>query len=119
VTGRVTAILFAGYTVLSVAGLVLLRANVAPAVAAIRGAGDGPQPVVLTATGMVCYVAGFGLWLAILARVPLTRAYPTAVGLTLVFTTVIAWTLLDEKIGVREIAGIVAVFVGVWLLTAG
>lgn len=118
---RITAGLFAGYTLLSVAGLVLLRANVAPAVAAFRGEGSegAAQPVVLTVTGMLCYFAGFGLWLAILARVPLSRAYPTAVGLTLVFTTLVAWTLLHERIGLREVVGVGAVFVGVWLLTAG
>lgn len=117
-TSRTTVLLFAAYTVLSVAGLLLLRGNVSGAVAAVRGGGGGLQAVVLTAGGIVCYMAGFAFWLVILSRVPLTRAYPTAVGLTLVFTTGTAWALLGEKVGLRELAGAVAVFLGVWLLTA-
>jgi drug/metabolite transporter (DMT)-like permease len=122
VSARTTVALFAGYTLLSVAGLVLLRANVSDGVATLRGthgAGTGATPVGLSAVGVACYVSGFGLWLAILARVPLSRAYPTAVGLTLVFTTLLAGLFLHERIGPRELAGALVVFVGIWLLTAG
>jgi drug/metabolite transporter (DMT)-like permease len=122
VNGRTTVALFAGYTLLSVAGLVLLRANVADAYGTLRGARSedtGPSSLWLAAAGVACYVSGFGLWLAILARVPLSRAYPTAVGLTLVFTSLVAGLFLNERIGLREVAGAVAVFLGIWLLTTG
>ena len=113
---RVTTWLFGGYTLLSVCGLLLLKANISAGVAVARGEGGGLRPVALTATGAVCYVAGFGLWLAILSRVPLSRAYPVAVGLTLLFTTVAAVVLLKEKAGIREGLGAVAIFIGVCLL---
>jgi multidrug transporter EmrE-like cation transporter len=116
---RITPLLFGGYTVLSVVGLVLLRANVASAAAGLRGDGGGLQAIALTIAGMTCYLVGFALWLAILARVPLSRAYPTAVGLTLVFTTFAAWVVLDEDVGLKELGGATAVFIGIWLLTSG
>jgi len=118
---RTTVGLFAGYTLLSVAGLVLLRTYVGAAATAVRGGPEGGDlhDVLLAGAGVVCYLSGFGLWLAILARVPLTRAYPTAVGLTLVFTTLAAGVLLNEKVGVREVVGTAAVFVGIWVLSSG
>lgn len=117
VTSKAVVLLFAGYTLLSVAGLLLLRVNVGDAVSVVRGGEGGMQPVVLAAAGMIFYAVSFALWLAILTRVPLTRAYPTSVGLTLVFTTFGAWALLDEHVGARELAGAATVFLGVWLLT--
>jgi drug/metabolite transporter (DMT)-like permease len=115
---RTTVALFAGYTLLSVAGLLLLRNYIDAAYSAARGDGGAAHDVVLAAVGVLCYLSGFGMWLAILARVPLTRAYPTAIGLTLVFTTLAAWALLHEKVGVREVVGILAVFVGIWILSS-
>lgn len=112
---RSTLLLFMGYTSLSVCGLLLLKSSGGPAAQALRD-GVPAWPVLLAVTGAACYAAGFGLWLVILARVPLTRAYPIAVGLTLVGTTVAAVLLLRERVGPRELAGTSAVFVGVWLL---
>ena len=113
---RPTFWLFVGYTLLSVCGLLLLKANVSTGVATLRGQGGGLRPVLLGAVGAVCYVAGFGLWLAILSKVPLSRAYPVAVGLTLACTTAAAVVLLKEKAGTREAVGVVAIFIGVCLL---
>ena len=113
---RVTFWLFAGYTLLSVCGLMLLKVNVSDGVATLRGAGGSTVPVLLSAVGAACYISGFGLWLAILSRVPLSRAYPVAVGLTLLFTSLGAVFVLKEKAGLREGLGAIAIFVGVCLL---
>ena len=108
---------FLAYVVLSVAGLVLLRANLADAVALVRSGDYLSRGVVLGAGGALCYAVSFALWLVVLANVPLSQAYPLAVGSTLAFSSLLAWALLDERMTVRLVAGIVTIFVGVVLVT--
>jgi multidrug transporter EmrE-like cation transporter len=111
------ALAFVAYVVLSVAGLVLLRANLADAAAAVR-AGDLTSPAVLLGMlGASCYAVSFTLWLIVLASVPLSQAYPIAVGSTLAFSSILAWTLLGEQMSVRLVAGIVTIFAGVVLVS--
>lgn len=114
---RTTAGLFAGYTVLSVIGLLLLRAHAASAIAGLRSGTVDATALVLTGVGTVAYVLGFGLWVLILGRLPLARAYPLAVGLTLALTTLAAKLWLGEPITLRIAAGGFAVLAGIVLLT--
>lgn len=108
---------FLAYVVLSVAGLVLLRANLSDAAAAVR-LGELTRPAVLiSALGASCYAVSFALWLIILANVPLSQAYPLAVGSTLAFSSILAWLLLDERMSVRLVAGIMTIFAGVVLIS--
>jgi multidrug transporter EmrE-like cation transporter len=108
---------FLAYVVLSVAGLVLLRANLAEAVALVRAGDWFSRAVAVGFAGALCYGVSFALWLVVLANVPLSRAYPLAVGATLAFSTVFAWALLGERMTVRLVAGILAIFAGVVLVT--
>jgi multidrug transporter EmrE-like cation transporter len=108
---------FLAYVVLSVAGLVLLRANLATATSLVRGGTPVSRPVLLAALGALCYGTSFLLWLVVLANVPLSRAYPVAVGATLAFSSVIAWALLGERMTVRLVVGILTVFAGVVLIS--
>ena len=113
----VVVVAFLAYVVLSVAGLVLLRANLAEA-AALARAGDWlSRAVVVALVGALCYAVSFALWLVVLANVPLSQAYPVAVGSTLAFSAVFAWALLGERMTVRLVAGIVTIFAGVVLVT--
>ena len=66
----------------------------------------------LLSAGFVLYVISFVIWIKILARMPLSVAYPIAIGLTLAFSTAGAAVLLGERIGIVRIAGILLIFAG-------
>ncbi len=72
--------------------------------------------------GTVCAVLAWGAQTAALAFVPLTLAQPT-LALALVVLLVIGAYLLDERVGVREIAGVSAIVIGIaglaWSSPAG
>jgi multidrug transporter EmrE-like cation transporter len=108
---------FLAYVVLSVAGLVVLRANLAEAASLARAGELLSRPVLLAAVGALCYAVSFALWLVVLANVPLSQAYPLAVGSTLAFSSLFAWALLGERMTLRLVAGIVTIFAGVVLVT--
>ncbi len=109
--------LFAAYTAASVIGLLLLK-HALP-VARIEwqtGLPITPSTGML-ALGACLYIASFMIWLVILARHELSSAYPTAIGLTLVFSTVGATLLLGESLSALRVAGIGLIFLGIFLVT--
>jgi hypothetical protein len=68
--------LVAAYVAASSAALLLLKGSLSR----IRAA-DGPLlalsgDVVLLVAGLILYVLSFGLWLGVLARIPLSTAFP-------------------------------------------
>lgn len=111
------AALFAFCVVTSTAGLLMLTGSLSR----IRAAG-GPT-LSLTMDG-IFLVMGFGLclvsflvWIRIFSRLPLSSAYPIAIGLTLAFSTSGAFLLLGERLAVPKIAGILLIFLGCITLT--
>ncbi|GHA85608.1 hypothetical protein [Cognatilysobacter bugurensis] len=111
-----TPVLFAAYTVFSVAGMLIVK-RVAPALKSAWASGESViQPALLVGTGAGLYVLGFSLWMIILARTPLTVAYPVAVGLTMVFSFVGAVVVLGESLSWQAILGSLLVFAGIALL---
>jgi multidrug transporter EmrE-like cation transporter len=110
---------FTGYVVLGVLGLVLLRANLATASTLGRAGELARGPVLLALLGAFSYGASFVLWLVVLARVPLSVAYPIAVGVTIAFSTLFAWLLLREPMSLRLILGLVLIVAGVTLVSTG
>jgi multidrug transporter EmrE-like cation transporter len=108
---------FAGYVVLGVVGLLLLRANLSTAATLVRSGELVRGPVLLAVLGALSYGASFVLWLVVLARVPLSVAYPIAVGVTLAFSTLFAWLLLREPMSLRLLLGIAMIFLGVTLVS--
>ena len=102
---------FAGYVVLGVLGLVLLRANLATAATLVRAGELTRGPVLLAAAGALSYAASFVLWLVVLAKVPLSVAYPIAVS------TLFAWLLLREPMSLRLLLGLVLIVAGVTLVS--
>ena len=117
---RVPAImvpLFGAYTVISVAGLLLLRRWLPTARVAIADGEFFSRTTGMAALGAAAYITSFLLWMVIVAQVPVSRAYPVSVGLTLTFTVFGAWLLLGEKLTVQQVAGTVVIFVGVLLVS--
>lgn len=108
-----TFIAFGAYVLLGVVGLVLLRANLSAAAPLVRNGQLTELPVALSALGALAYATSFGTWLIVLARVPLSVAYPVAVGATLAVSSVLAWALLGEAMTMQLVVGIVMVFAGV------
>jgi len=109
--------LFAAYVTASSAGLLLLKR----ALVRIRAAGNHflvlTPDTILLSTGFVLYVVSFVIWIRILARMPLSIAYPIAIGLTLAFSTTGAALLLGERLGTVRIAGILLIFAGCVVLS--
>ena len=109
--------LFAGYTAASVIGLLLLKHALPLVRADWQGGSFLTAPALVLAVGACLYIASFAVWLIILARHELSAAYPTAIGLTLAFSTVGAALLLGEPLSPLRIGGIVLIFVGILLVT--
>jgi multidrug transporter EmrE-like cation transporter len=111
-----TPLLYAAYTLCSVAGVVLIK-HAAPLLkSALSSGGALLNPGLLVGLGATMYVAGFAVWMLILSREPLTVAYPTAVGLTMLFSSILAIVLLRESVSWSMVVGAVLVLVGIALL---
>ena len=109
--------LFAAYTVASVVGLLLIK-HALPLVHIDWQLGVSiDAPMLLLALGACLYVSSFAVWLIILARHELSSAYPTAIGLTLAFSTLGAAVLLNESLNALRLLGIGLIFLGILLVT--
>lgn len=114
---RITVILYIGYTLTSVAGLVFIK-SAFPAFLAARTAGNFPWlEAMQLSIGAALYIGSFGLWMVILSQNPLSTAYPIAIGLTLCFSTIVAVFFLKETVGIAKLAGILFVFLGIYLIS--
>jgi multidrug transporter EmrE-like cation transporter len=109
--------LFAAYVASSTVGLLMLKG----ALSRIQSAGStifSPSPDALSLwAGFGLYVVSFAIWVRILSRMPLSTAYPVAIGLTLTFSTAGAALLLGERLSVLKIAGILLIFAGLLALS--
>jgi len=104
--------LFSAYVAASSFGLLLLKRSLGR-LRAVGGATLALSPdTLLLAVGFALYVVSFALWIRILARLPLSTAYPVAVGLTLAFSTIGAVLLLGERLGALKFVGMLLVFAG-------
>ncbi|TBR11712.1 MAG: hypothetical protein EPO46_06025 [Lysobacter sp.] len=63
----------------------------------------------------VLYGAASLLWVIILARIPLSVAYPITT-LTIVFVPIVSWYLFGDPISPRMVAGMLVILIGVWLI---
>ncbi len=98
------ATLLIGYAVVSVAGMVLLKAAGSPF--SLKGG-----------LGLALYVAGFAIWTGIILRVmPLSQAFPMAAGALMLGTQIAGWLLLKERIGFPQGAGVLLILTGVILV---
>jgi drug/metabolite transporter (DMT)-like permease len=110
-------ILFCAYTVASVAGLVIIKTWLAPAQVSWQTASFLGTPALIVAIGSVLYIASFLIWLVILGRNDLSVAYPIAIGLTLVFSTLAASIVIGEVVSPLRYLGVLVIFFGIWLVS--
>ena len=110
-------VLLCVYTAASVAGLIIIKAGLAPAQAAWQAASFLVAPTFIVGIGSVLYIASFLIWLVILARNDLSVAYPIAIGLTLVFSTLAARIVIGEVVSPARCLGVLVIFFGIWLVT--
>lgn len=68
--------------------------------------------------GLALYVASAVLWLAVLARVEVSFAFPF-VGLGFVVTMLLGWWLMGDNLGLQRVAGTLLVVGGVVLIARG
>jgi multidrug transporter EmrE-like cation transporter len=106
--------LFIVYVATSSAGLLMIK----HALGRAGGTLLALTPDSLQLAGGFClYIVSFVVWMRILARMPLSTAYPIAIGLTLAFSTTGAAILLGERLGALKVAGILLIFLGCIALT--
>lgn len=109
-------LLFMAYTVASVMSLLVIKMWLP---IAKSNWGEGlvlGLPAILVIGGAALYVISFLIWMVILARHDLTLAYPTAIGLTLVFSSLAASFLLGETLSLARLGGIALIFIGIVLV---
>lgn len=97
-------LILVGYVILSLAGLYFMKR--AEQILSWQFAG-----------GLSLYVAGFGVWLAILRLYPLSLAFPLAAGALVVGTQAVGWLLLDEGFAAHRLAGVGLILAGLATLT--
>lgn len=66
-------------------------------------------------TGVACYVGTLLIWMRVLARMDLSRAFPIS-GLSYITVPLIAMPMFGESLAPLQVAGIVAICSGVALL---
>lgn len=71
------------------------------------------NPTVIT--GLILYGLGAVLWLAVLARLDVTQAYPF-VGLGFIFTLILGYLFLNEPVGFQRLIGTLLITAGVVLV---
>ncbi|HKM64066.1 MAG TPA: SMR family transporter [Acidisphaera sp.] len=69
--------------------------------------------------GFSLYVFSFAAWIGLLASMPLSTAYPLAIGLTMTCSSIGAAVWLGERIDLNKIFGMTLVFCAVVLFSLG
>lgn len=69
----------------------------------------------LTLLGLSLYAVSAIFWIAALARVELSYAYPM-LGIGYILVAILAWQLWGENMSVQRIVGTFVVAAGVWLV---
>jgi len=109
-------LLFAIFTVCSAGGLLLFKQGWPRFAQAVTEGQWWSPPAALTALGATLYAASFLVWLVIASRLPLTMAYPIAIGLSLVAITFGAVLWLGEPLSATRLAGAALVLAGIVLI---
>ena len=112
----ITALLYAGYAATTSAGLLVVKYWLPAARRAWRNGDVLSAPFAAVGAGAVLYAFSFGLWLLIVERLPLSIAFPTAIGLSMVAITVGSALVLGESVGVAQVAGMALILAGIALV---
>lgn len=111
--------LLAAYTLASSLGLLLIKSGLAGNVSFSVSALFQPLMSIQFIIGFSLYVFSFAAWIGVLASMPLSTAYPLAIGLTMTCSTFGAAVLLGERLDAAKLAGVALVFVAVVFFTIG
>jgi multidrug transporter EmrE-like cation transporter len=106
-------LLFGIYAIGSVASLMLIKHWLPEAQAALRIGNVFTMPGLFVCSGAFLYIVSFLVWMVILARNDLTVAYPIAISLTLLLSTLGAAMLLGEPVSAMRTAGIAIILAGI------
>ncbi len=98
---------------ISAGGVLLLRASLPD----ISKNGFSLGDIILPSIGAFLYLASFVIWLYILSENSVSIAYPISIGATLGFVAVGAAVFLDERITVVQIAGMLLLLAGLFLIS--
>lgn len=107
---------------LSVVAQILLKQGMSSASVqgAIHSGGFPALMVVLTNSfvlgGLAAYVSSAGIWLVVLSKVDVSKAYPF-VGLGFIGTMLFAYWFLNEPISAGKIIGTVLIVAGIWFIS--
>lgn len=70
--------------------------------------------------GAAAYGAGFLIWILVIIRaLPLSIAFPVSAGALIVGTQIAGYVFLRESITMPHIVGVVLIFAGILLISAG
>jgi len=114
-----TLTLFAAYTFLSVAGLLLIKRWLPTAKIFLQEGSVSSPSIWLAALGALAYLAGFLCWMVLLTRMPLGVAYPLAVGATLLLSVLAGAAFFGERLTSVQLIGSGLVMTGIALLATG
>jgi multidrug transporter EmrE-like cation transporter len=107
------------YTLASSLGLLLIKSglggNSSVSLSVFLGALSSLKFVI----GFSLYVLSFAAWIGLLASMPLSTAYPLAIGLTMTCSTAGSALLLGERLGLAKLFGIACVIAAVVLFSIG
>jgi len=68
-------------------------------------------------TGLTAYVSSAGIWLFVLSKIEVSKAYPF-VGIGFIGTMLFAYYFLNEPLTLAKVAGTLLVLIGVLLISS-
>ncbi len=112
----ITALLYAGYAATTSAGLLIVKYWLPAARRAWRDGDALSLPLIAVGGGAILYLVSFALWLLIVERLPLSIAFPTAIGLSMIAISVGSALVLGESVGVTKVLGMALILAGIALI---
>lgn len=110
-------LLYTAYSILSATAIILLRTTSSKLGWPINLSVVEPRLALIFMSAAAMYIASFGAWVFILSRTDVTIAYPICIGLTMLASTVLAITFLDESLTAHKLIGMLLLFFGVFFLS--
>ena len=107
------------YVVTSVLGLLFLKWSFASLRAPIGIGQLAALPAIPALLGLLLYGMSFLLWIGVLTQLPLTFAYPIAIGLTMAGTMFGGTLILGEGLALLRIVGTMLIFFGTLAIVFG
>jgi uncharacterized membrane protein len=115
------------FAIISLIGLLsafsqyFLKTGVTAATGRLDGGAIGLLVRLLTSPGLwfaaVLYVACFGLYLLLLAKVDVSQIFPATIGVSMLFVALVAMLMLGETMTVSRVAGMASIVIGVYLVS--